>query len=252
MKREVVIANDFYAQPEEVVRYAKTLRYYNPYANSWEGSNGEEAMAQAGWWSSMFMSARDCPFKSSAELIERLENLTGERIDRDHWNRNYPEDPQTGAMVEPWPHLLDPGKPRSFDNADMSKISCRWNCAFHLKRTQVRTGNGVHDHVRDLWNGVGMDGWTGLIYLNPAAPRGAGLRAMRNRYGNDRERFTDNDRWELVDEFANVYNRLLLLRGWIPHVGGPGFGTTLDNGRLFQTFFFKTTATTFPSCTIAL
>lgn len=31
MKREVIIVNDFYQDPDAVIRYAKGLRYYNPF-----------------------------------------------------------------------------------------------------------------------------------------------------------------------------------------------------------------------------
>ena len=34
------------------------------------------------------------------------------------------------------------------------------------------------------------------------------------------------------------YNRLLLLRPWLWHTAGPGFGDRLDNGRLVYLMFF--------------
>jgi hypothetical protein len=50
---------------------------------------------------------------------------------------------------------------------------------------------------------------------------------------------TPAENWELVDDLANVPNRLILHRGNLPHSGTAGWGETPDEGRLFQTFFFK-------------
>ena len=34
------------------------------------------------------------------------------------------------------------------------------------------------------------------------------------------------------------YNRLVLLRPWLWHTAGPGFGDNLENGRLVYLMFF--------------
>jgi len=44
----------------------------------------------------------------------------------------------------------------------------------------------------------------------------------------------------LVDQIANVYNRLVLYRGDHFHMSLDYFGQGLEDGRLFQTFFFNT------------
>lgn len=241
MKREIIVVNDFYKDPDAVAAYALTLRYYNPYADNWRGSSSPEAMATTGWHSSFFKKAKDCPFKSSAALIKTLEVMTGEEIDLEHWQRDYPEDPETGAVIDSPEYLIDPAKGMKYGNLIPHSMSCRWNCAFQVKHHQhAALGEGAHDHIEDAWSSVGADGWSGLIYLNKDAPRDSGLKIMKNRYGNDRERFTDPDRWALIDDIGNVYNRLILVRGWMPHVGGDGWGNTLETGRLFQTLFFKT------------
>src|SRR5262249_16706957 len=46
--------------------------------------------------------------------------------------------------------------------------------------------------------------------------------------------------WEPVDSLANVFNRLVLVRGDIPHSGAGGWGDRLGNGRMYPTFFFPT------------
>jgi hypothetical protein len=239
MKRTIVVADDFYADPDAVVRYALSQRFYSPYANNTLGSSEPEAMARARWYSTIFKEAADCPFKSSKDLIAKLEHIVGEKIDLEHWNKSFPENPD-GTIVMPRPDVIDQNKPVTFDNLRPDAISCRWNCAFNVKLRVHELGTGVHNHMKDIWNSVGPDGWAGTIYFNKNPPQGSGLRLFKNKNGNDLEWMTAADRWELVDEFANVYNRLVLVRGSVPHVGGSGFGTDIATGRLFQTFFFKT------------
>ena len=239
MKREIIVANDFYADPDAVIRYAKSLPYYSPFFNSRLGSSRPEDMAQSSWFTSMFKEASECPFKSSEEFILKLQGIVGEEIDRDHWNKGYPENPD-GTITIPRPDLIDPNGPYTFENLIPDATSCRWNCAFNVKIHEQMPGTGVHSNAKDRWNMVGEDGWAGLIYLNKDAPRDSGLKTYKNKLGNDLEWMTASDRWELIDDFANIFNRLILVRGRWPHVGGSGFGSGIQDGRLFQTLFFKT------------
>jgi len=174
--------------------------------------------------SSYFRKPEDCPFKSSQMLIDRLERIVEEEMDMEHWNKNFPVDEQQNLL----------------ENYKAYDRSCRWNCCFHVKFLRHEAGTGVHNHVTDTWNSVGELGWAGIIYLNKEAPLESGLKLWRNRFAQPYEWMTPKDRWELMDSFSNIYNRLILCRGYLPHSGGPGFGDTIHTGRLFQTFFFKT------------
>jgi hypothetical protein len=51
---------------------------------------------------------------------------------------------------------------------------------------------------------------------------------------------SDVTKWETVDSFGNVFNRLVLYRGKAYHMSRDYFGKTLDTCRLFQVFFFDT------------
>jgi hypothetical protein len=53
---------------------------------------------------------------------------------------------------------------------------------------------------------------------------------------------TPAQNWKLVDQFANVFNRLVLVRGDVPHSGADGWSNAMDTGRLYQTFFFRVTS----------
>jgi hypothetical protein len=225
MRTDVIIVNHFYENPDQIRAYALSQPYYYPYQRRAAVASGKQPPA---WQSTYFKPASQCVFKSSETLIARFEELTQERIDRTHWNKGFPVNLEQKLL------------------AGYQKIArgCRWNCCFHLKYQKHEIGTGVHNHVTDAWNAVGRFGWTGLVYLNPDAPRDTGLRTWKNRFGKDFEWMTDKSRWQLIDEYANVYNRLILCRGWMPHSGGAGFSDSLrpETGRLFQTFFFKTLA----------
>ena len=225
MRTNLIVVDDFYDHPHDVLAYALRQRYYYPYQPDADVRSGRVAPK---WMASWFREAADCPFKSSRALMDKLEAVTGDTIDAEHWRRSFPIDIEGKASsdCERVPH------------------SCLWNCSFHLKpRTDQQLGEGVHNHVTDIWNGVGTDGWAGIVYLAPDAPVGAGLKLWRNRDpARDYDWMTPKENWELIDDIGNVFNRLILTRGSTPHSGAAGWGSTLADGRLYQTFFFQVSA----------
>lgn len=92
--------------------------------------------------------------------------------------------------------------------------------------------------------------YAATIYLTPGAPPETGLSLYRHKryktrtippgvtefdfYGG----FYDSTLWELVDKVGNVYNRLVIFDAKLVHAASAYFGTELENGRLFQMFFF--------------
>jgi hypothetical protein len=48
----------------------------------------------------------------------------------------------------------------------------------------------------------------------------------------------DRSRWEEVDRVGNIYNRLVLFDALYAHGASAYFGSSLNDGRLFQNFFF--------------
>ena len=49
----------------------------------------------------------------------------------------------------------------------------------------------------------------------------------------------DRSKWELTSTVPMRFNRLVLLRGWLWHTSGNGFGDTIENGRLVYLMFFR-------------
>lgn len=95
--------------------------------------------------------------------------------------------------------------------------------------------------------------WAGVLYLTPDAPASSGTGFFKHletnlyRSPDDEtlQKLCDGDaqdytKWLRLDTIANVYNRLILFDAKRFHASLDYFGTSLENGRLFQTFFFDT------------
>ena len=54
-----------------------------------------------------------------------------------------------------------------------------------------------------------------------------------------KEETSDFENWELVDYVENVYNRCVIFNAKRFHSATQYFGTTPENSRLFQVFFFN-------------
>jgi hypothetical protein len=223
-RRSIIVIEGFYRDAQAVRNYALRQRYYTPYQDPDVVAAGLEP---ANWWASWFRLFDECPFKSSRLLVDALEQAVGETIDMEHWRAPFPVDEKS----KPLP--VSPGV----------KHGCLWNCCFHVKPDNgQQLGDGVHNHVTDGWNSVGPEGWAGLIYLTPNAPLEGGLHLWRNKQAiSNYDWMTPAENWERIDSMGNLFNRLILVRGDIPHSGAGGWGNSLESGRMYQTFFFRST-----------
>ena len=120
-----------------------------------------------------------------------------------------------------------------------------YNGAFQY--TTSRDRSWIHT---DSWNN-----WAGVLYLTPDAPHTGGtgifrhketgitteeeakLRGVDNKLGTQSQDYTA---WERIDTVGNVFNRLILFDATQYHASLDYFGTSIEDGRLFQTFFFST------------
>ena len=91
--------------------------------------------------------------------------------------------------------------------------------------------------------------WAAVCYLTPDAPLSSGTALYRWKETKEYERADNNaahldgydyTKWEMVDYVANKYNRIVIYRGNLYHASLDYFGNSLQDGRLFQTFFFNT------------
>ena len=97
---------------------------------------------------------------------------------------------------------------------------------------------------------VDLQEYAGIIFLTPDAPPQSGTNFFRSKYTKKtkvgskeydivfKNGFLDCTEFELVDTVGNVYNRLVLFDAQMIHAASTYFGNNLENGRLFQMFFF--------------
>ena len=99
--------------------------------------------------------------------------------------------------------------------------------------------------------------YAGIVYLTPDAPVNCGTSLLRHKkhkikdnkifelddwhelIENKDNLFTDKTPWEEVDNFGNIYNRLVLFNSYNVHAVNEYFGDNINNSRLFQLFFFN-------------
>ena len=94
--------------------------------------------------------------------------------------------------------------------------------------------------------------YSGVVFLTPNPPPDAGTKLMIHKETN--ASFTDGDKtledklnadslnesaWINIDRVGNLYNRAVFFKGLQSHISDRYFGDCLENGRLFQTFFFS-------------
>ena len=128
----------------------------------------------------------------------------------------------------------------------------RWNTEYTgcFQYTTAYDRSWIH---ADSWND-----WAGVLYLTPNAPASAGTGIFRHKKTGlvswDLKTKTkeetqeceaiheaqDYTKWEVLDRFGNVFNRLVMYRGDNFHQSMDYFGKDLEDGRLFQVFFFNT------------
>jgi hypothetical protein len=91
--------------------------------------------------------------------------------------------------------------------------------------------------------------YAGIIFLTPDAPPQSGTSFYRSRHTKKmkpeddyhivfKNGFLDPTEFDVVDVVGNRYNRLVLFDAKMIHAASNYFGTTKENGRLFQLFFF--------------
>ena len=92
--------------------------------------------------------------------------------------------------------------------------------------------------------------YAGVLFLSPDAPPETGTTFYRSKHTKKmkiqdgdhpivfKNGFYDSTEFEVVDVVGNVYNRVVLFDAKMIHAAACYFGTNIENGRLFQLFFF--------------
>lgn len=162
--------------------------------------------------------------------------------------RNSLERITIGGLHEQVSHLVgEPVKPLS---PPQSHSKCRITLAADRGRGKVHIDPGY---------------WSGILYLSRPEDCRGGTEFFRHRAtGSDRAPIeqqelarmgfasyeemhrqiiekdsVDDSKWERTMDVPMRFNRLVLLRPWLWHTAGPGFGDSVENGRLIYLMFFQ-------------
>tara|TARA_Y100000593_G_C4306942_1_gene336238 strand:- start:2266 stop:2877 length:612 start_codon:yes stop_codon:yes gene_type:complete len=158
------------------------------------------------WWSTVQIYKPDY-------LIDKIEKIIDDKIDIEHWN--------SGTA---------------------------YNGRFHVKLEG--SGEGLHNHIIDpgfgksSFNGVGENGWSVVVFLTEKAPMENGIKTAIPMDDPpitifNKPNFLNPIRSEEDVVVSNIFNRAVFFRGDLWHTGIDGFGDTIENGRMIQTFFLK-------------
>lgn len=97
---------------------------------------------------------------------------------------------------------------------------------------------------------VDLQQYAAIIFLTPNPPPESGTTFYRSKNSKKmkvnkdeynivfKNGFLDSTEFEIVDVVGNIYNRLLLFDSQMIHAASTYFGNKIENGRLFQIFFF--------------
>ena len=147
-----------------------------------------------------------------------------------------------------------PETPRQTQSSVREKPHERRRCAGPVGKDR-RTYNGTFQFTtsRDMsWVHVDpVNNWAGVLFLTPNAPVSAGTGFFKFQddgctFQHDGNHYAtslssqDMTKWQRVDEVGNVFNRLVLFDSKRFHRSLDYFGTSIENSRLFQVFFFDT------------
>ena len=133
-------------------------------------------------------------------------------------------------------------------------------CFYHSFRHGTKSER-FYAHL-DSRGHAGYVDYSLIVYLTPKAPRGAGTALCRHketglwqdpsvedgrRLGRSGKALRawlesegkDRTKWDMIDNAENVYNRAVLFPAHWYHSGLNYFGNRLENGRLYQAYFFR-------------
>lgn len=200
MQRSLIILDDVLDNAEEIRAAALRLDYPEAARATYPGRNSRQAANIAG-------------------LVEACAQVVGERL--------VPATDGYGKF-----RITLEGDEARDGYAGVHVDECHWSGIYYLSRPQdCRGGTDFFRHLP-----------TGLEHAphKPEHLRQAGVASYREfverHSGPDA---TDPSKWELLMRVPMKFNRLVLFRPWLWHTATPGFGDSLESGRLIHLLFFN-------------
>ena len=119
--------------------------------------------------------------------------------------------------------------------ADIHMDDCHWSGIYYLSKPEHCMGG------TEFYRHVETDTERALLDASDIERLGVKNKEDANKKFNDilLEGTKDRSKWEKTMEIPMRYNRLILFRPWLWHTAGPGFGDSIENGRLVYLLFFE-------------
>jgi hypothetical protein len=107
-----------------------------------------------------------------------------------------------------------------------------WSGILYLSRNEDSSGG------TDFFRHIRTDSDRAPVYKEELAARG--YSSFDEMHADIIEKDSvDDSKWERTTHVPMRFNRLVLLRPWLWHTAGPGFGDRAENGRLVYLMFFQ-------------
>lgn len=120
-------------------------------------------------------------------------------------------------------------------HADIHMDDSHWSGIFYLSKNEDCMGGT--DFFRHIPTG------TDRALLEPEDMKRLGVKSRQeaNEIFNNilLEDSLDRSKWDHIMTVPMRFNRLILFRPWLWHTAGPGFGDSMENGRLVYLLFFE-------------
>ena len=137
-----------------------------------------------------------------------------------------------------------------YKHKDVVKLHQQFERAFHESVNVPEIGDYPYAMSEPLDNGGWVDGvqpcWTGTAFYKSKFTGATTFDGTHDpeefqktfKGVSKNVNFYDSTQYELMDEVANVYNRLVLFNAKRIHAATKYFGDEIENARFFQLFFF--------------
>lgn len=200
MQRSLIVVDDFMDNARQIRDAALKLEYPAPPAEAYySGRNSAQRVNLQG-------------------VTEQVSRLAGE-----------PLEPVPGTGHGKFRLTLDGDEGRGDIHIDSQ---CHWSGIFYLSRPEdCRGGTEFFRHKPTN---------TERVPVTPAELEQSGLQSFDDVVEKIMKPDSrDRSKWESTMLVPMKFNRLILFRPWFWHGAGPGFGDSVENGRLIYLLFFR-------------
>ncbi len=202
MKRRIIVIDDFYKEPDAIRKLALNSSYLNSKSN--DGYNGYKSIVST---------------KTKDSLMNKIAKVLGLGI-------TYQVSRQGDFKSL---HQIQFKNKTTFVHFDL----CDWSgvlCLSDPKKIRGYTSFWRHNLLR-------VDGFDDInVVAKICAKKKCHVQDLFDLIDKDSAKMS---RWTELSRIHHVYNRLILFRGNMFHASSEGFGNSLENSKLTQTFFFN-------------